>query len=263
VSDARYVILLAVVLGAVGVGLMLPRPNVRARMLGALAGAVALGLLFSQVPLIGDWISQSVLWILAGVTLFSAAAAISLRNPVYCAIWFGLSLCGTAGLFLFQGAQFLAVATIVIYAGAILVTFLFVLMLAEPGGRAAYDRASWEAMLSAAAGTLLVGFLSMTVAGVLTGERGQPPKTVATDENRAAHILHEEHVLKIGRELYSRQLVAVEAAAALLFAALIGATAIVRREQFLKAAWKRGGGLPPSRSATEAFSAEGDAGRDG
>ena len=56
-----------------------------------------------------------------------------------------MSLLGTAGLFLFQGAQFLGVATIVVYAGAILVTFLFVLMLAQPEGHAFYDRVSWEA----------------------------------------------------------------------------------------------------------------------
>ena len=62
-------------------------------------------------------------------------ATVTFRNPVYCAIWFGLSLLGTAGLFLFHGAQFLAVATVVVYAGAILVTFLFVLMLAQPEGK--------------------------------------------------------------------------------------------------------------------------------
>ena len=66
---------------------------------------------------------------------------------MYCAVWFALSLLGTAGLFLFQGAQFLAVATIVVYAGAILVTFLFVLMLAQPNGRAYYDRVSWEPLV--------------------------------------------------------------------------------------------------------------------
>ena len=73
------------------------------------------------------------------------SAAVTFRNPVYCAIWFALSLLGTAGLFLFQGAQFLGVATVVVYAGAILVTFLFVLMLAQPAGSAFYDRLSWDA----------------------------------------------------------------------------------------------------------------------
>ena len=65
---------------------------------------------------------------------------------MYCAIWFALTLVGTAGIFMLQGAQFLGVATIVVYAGAILVTFLFVLMLAQPGGDAFYDRVSWEAI---------------------------------------------------------------------------------------------------------------------
>ena len=41
------------------------------------------------------------------------------------------------------GAQFLGIATVAVYAGAIVVTFLFVLMLAQPGGHAMYDRISW------------------------------------------------------------------------------------------------------------------------
>jgi NADH-quinone oxidoreductase subunit J len=60
-------------------------------------------------------------------------------------------LLGTAGLLLLAGAQFLAIATVVVYAGAILVTFLFVLMLAQPEGRAAYDRVSFESLLAAVA----------------------------------------------------------------------------------------------------------------
>ena len=102
---------------------------------------------------------------LAAVTVVSACGAVTFRNPVYCAIWFGQSLLGVAGLFLLAGAQFLAVATVVVYAGAILVTFLFVLMLAQPEGKAAYDRVSWEAPISALAGALMVGILSMTIGG--------------------------------------------------------------------------------------------------
>ena len=79
------------------------------------------------------------------MTIVAAVATVTFRNPVYCAIWFGMTLTGTAGLFLFAGAEFLAVATLVVYAGAILVTFLFVLMLAQPEGDASYDRRSWEA----------------------------------------------------------------------------------------------------------------------
>ena len=93
----------------------------------------------------------------------AAVATISCRSPVYCAIWFGMTLAGTAGLFLLAGAEFLAVATIVVYAGAILVTFLFVLMLSQPEGHTTYDRRSWEALVSAFTGAVLVGILTATI----------------------------------------------------------------------------------------------------
>ena len=142
-----------------GVGIVLARRRAGARR--------------SQVPRLGDWTTDGVFLILAAVTVVSAAAAVTFRNPLYCAIWFGQSVLGTAGLFLLTGAQFLAVATVVVYAGAILVTFLFVLMLAQPEGKAAYDRVSWEALMSAATGIVIVGVLSMTIGGVFSP--AEPP----------------------------------------------------------------------------------------
>ena len=51
-----------------------------------------------------------------------------------------------AGLLVLAGAQFLGIATIVVYAGAIVVTFLFVIMLAQPRGNESYDRVSWGSL---------------------------------------------------------------------------------------------------------------------
>ncbi len=151
--------------------LMLPRGTARGRGAGMVLAAVALGLGVSQLPWLGRWTAEGLFLILAAVTVVSAIGAVTFRNPVYCAIWFGQSLLGTAGLFLVAGAQFLAVATVVIYAGAILVTFLFVLMLAQPKGKAAYDRVSWEAPIAAAAGVVMVGILSITIGGVFVAAR--------------------------------------------------------------------------------------------
>ena len=107
------------------------------------------------------------------------------RNPVYCAIWFGMTLLGTAGLFLFQGAQFLAVATVVVYAGAILVTFLFVLMLAQPDGRAHLRPRELGGAALGRAGGVIVGVLTLTwsvlsAAPVTDARRtaGRPPANV-------------------------------------------------------------------------------------
>ena len=141
--------------------------------------------------------------------------AVTLSSPVYCAIWFALTLLGTAGLFLFQGAQFLGVATIVVYAGAILVTFLFVLMLAQPQGHAYYDRVSWEALVSAAVGAVMIGILTMVIGDAFevrtfsedeTGQYVYLDSGIAdpiTDQNvpqRADEILSDRHMDHLGAQ---------------------------------------------------------------
>ena len=161
-----------------------------------------------------------------------------MRSPVYCAIWFALTLLGTAGLFFFQGAQFLGVATIVVYAGAILVTFLFVLMLCNPEGHSLYDRMSWEAGISAATGALLVGLLTWTTAvdrvpSTSRADRDDRRPSRADRVRSDARRARQEHPRaattsrQLGGELFSKHLIAVEVAGTLLLVALVGAVAIV------------------------------------
>jgi NADH-quinone oxidoreductase subunit J len=227
-NDVLPVIGLGTLLFAAGMWLMLPRGAAGGRMFGTLLVAISMGLFGSQVPRLGSWVNDGVFFILAAVTVLAAVATVTFRNPVYSAIWFGLSLVGTAGLFLFQGAQFLGVATVVVYAGAILVTFLFVLMLAQPEGHAFYDRLSWAARLSALTGALVVGVLTLTVVSVFQGSavENRPPvpfSTVALDDG----ILADEHMANLGAQLFSANLVAVEVAGTLLLVALVGTVAIV------------------------------------
>lgn len=246
-NDPRLIPILAFVLGGLSLWLMLPRGNARGRWIGMVMAAVAIGLGLSRLPLLGEWVADSLFLILAAVTIVAGVGTITFRNPIYCAIWFGMTLLGVAGLFLFVGAQFLAVATIVVYAGAILVTFLFVLMLAVPQGRAIYDSVSWEASISAATGMMLVGVLSMAVGGVLSpkGDGGQLCTVVSTVEviqtknnlrlaseaAMAGNVLAPQHVAKIGDELFRRHLIAVEVTGVLLLAALVGAAVIVGRHR--------------------------------
>ena len=166
-----------------------------------------------------------------------------------------------AGVLLVLGAQFLGVATIVVYAGAILVMFLFVLMLAQPAGLAPYDRVSNEPLLSAIAGAVLLGLLTLSI-GRLSAEpasccklpskadamaTAKPAAKLAVkptgdqDGTQAAAAaatagdppatdpLAADHVARLGAELFGRHLLAVEAAGVLLLVALVGAIAIVSR----------------------------------
>ena len=229
--ESSTMLLIAVALGAVAMWLMLPRSGARAhsRSVGMVVGLASLGFFASQLPWLGDAVAQTVVVAISGVTVIAAAAAVTSRKPVYAAVWFGLMLLGTAALFLVQGAQFLAVATVVVYAGAILVTFLFVLLLAQPEGRTPYDRTSTEALVSVAAGAVIVGVLSVAVGGALAAPG--LAEAMPTAAQRAADVLSAQHVAHLGTELFSRHLIAVEAAGILLLVALVGAAAITAKKE--------------------------------
>ena len=101
-----------------------------------------------------------------------------MRSPIYSAIWFAVSLLGTAGLLIDHQAQFLGVATVVVYAGAIVVTFLFVVMLAQPDGHHTYDRLSWGRLAKPAmitCGGVLMGLLLAAIGSVREGRLPHPP----------------------------------------------------------------------------------------
>ena len=246
--------------------LLLPngRENASTRWLGSLLGLAALAAFIAAGRRLGGLGEEAVFLIVSLVAVVSAAATIVSRSPVYAAIWFALSLAGVAGVLLVLGAQFLGVATIVVYAGAILVMFLFVLMLAQPAGLASYDRVSNEPFLSALAGAVLLGVLSLSIGRLSAGPATccEPPSrttaspsttsqstttpsaaagepAAAADDTAsgpsagmtatAVDPLAENHVARLGGELFGRHLVAVEAAGVLLLVALIGAIAVVSR----------------------------------
>lgn len=236
----------AVAAAAASLWLLLPGNAVfgerpAARWAGLLLGAVALGGLALCGRRLGGLGEDAVFLIVAGVAVVSAAATIVSRSPVYAAIWFALTLAGVSGVLLVLGAQFLGVATIVVYAGAILVMFLFVLMLAQPAGLAAYDRVSNEPLLSALAGAVLLGLLTLSIgrlsadppaccqvpsrAAALAGDGAAPPAPPAP----AGDPFAADHVARLGGELFGRHLLAVEVAGVLLLVALIGSIAMVSR----------------------------------
>jgi len=246
--SSHTMLALGTVLAAIGVWWLLPGSSTRRRTLGGVLALIGFGFFGSQAPAVGDWFTKGMFHVIAAGTIVAAVATISFRNPVYCAIWFGMTLTGTAGLFLLAGAEFLAVATLVVYAGAILVTFLFVLMLAAPEGHSSYDRHSWESMISAFTGAVFVGILTMIIGSAIGKmEKFSPPMadkgTHASATAQSADLPERGQqrsapptISRLGAVLFTRYLVAVEAAGALLFAALVGAAVIVTQG---RAAMKR------------------------
>jgi NADH-quinone oxidoreductase subunit J len=234
----------ALLVGGAGLWFALPQRIRFGKVIGGVLGIIALGLFASDWPMLVSWTDQGVFWLLAAITILAAVATISAQSPVYSAIWFALSLLGTAGLFFFNGAEFLGVATVVVYAGAIVVTFLFVIMLASPEGHSSYDRLSWgwfARTASVFAAAVIVGILTMLLGGLkeqaavkqrdlavaadqpvmpraATRTTKQPPKQVIFGEK--------DHMANLGRVLFSQHLVSIEVAGTLLLAALVGAVSI-------------------------------------
>jgi NADH-quinone oxidoreductase subunit J len=224
----------AVTASAISLWLLLPRGRESglARWLGTLLGIAALAGFACAGRRLGSLGEEAVFHTVSLVAVVSGAATVLTRSPVYSAIWFAMCLLGVAGVLLVLGAQFLGVATIVVYAGAILVMFLFVLMLAQPAGLAPYDRVSNEPFLSAVTAAVLLGLLTLSI-GRLSAEpvfaKPVAPSAAEPAVAVAADPLAENHVARLGAELFGRHLVSVEAAGVLLLVALVGAIAVVSR----------------------------------
>lgn len=243
VEVIRQPLVWGLLLSAVGLWVAFAVQSNAARRAGELLGLLGLVVLAVAMPKLSaletweQWTEQILYWLMAAIAVICSAAAVVSRNPVYTAIWFAASLLGVAGLFLFHNAQFLGVATIVVYAGAIVVTFLFVLMLANSEGEARYDRISWAKfplpmMVLAAAAILGMGALSFARHPVAPSPTADPS------------VLASEHVGHFGGVLFTYHMISVEVVGAILLIALVGAVAIV-----IQGKERRAGAVPSIEEA--------------
>jgi NADH:ubiquinone oxidoreductase subunit 6 (subunit J) len=155
-------IIVSCALGFFGVYLLLPRPRPYPVWWGAcLCGAavVIAGWLIINAHAFRDWVETLLFYLFAAVALLGAGMLLSQHNPVHAALSFALVVLSTCGLFLLQAAPFLMAATIIVYAGAIIVTFLFVIMLAQQEGRDSADLRSREPLLATLASFVLLAAL--------------------------------------------------------------------------------------------------------
>ena len=140
-------ILLLCIVGGVGTILLLPGPKQSARFGGVLltlAGlSLALIIFFASAGHVGSDIGPY-FWVFSGIAIVGAIRVITHPRPVYSALYFVLTVFASAGLFILMYAEFMAAALILIYAGAILITYVFVIMLAA-SAQSPDDRSPWPA----------------------------------------------------------------------------------------------------------------------
>ncbi len=164
-----YGFYIAAVVGAFGIYLMMPKHEEGPRWMGGLfslatLGGVLLFLLGMVPPESRPTAYYYVFTLLAGA---SAALVVTHPRPVYAALYFILVVLSATGLLVLLEAEFMAFAMVLIYAGAILVTYLFVIMLAtspqtEEQGETAplYDRVARHPIQAVAVGFFLLAVVS-------------------------------------------------------------------------------------------------------
>lgn len=154
-------------------------------------------------------------WVLSVVTIGAALMVVAVRNLIHAILFLILSFVGVAGLYITLSADFVAVAQILIYVGAISVLMLFAVFLTP---RAARDNAETSLRGPAVVLAALVAFTLGAVA-------------VATDWSEARAGPLSETAEAIGEALLTKYVLPFEIASVLLLAAMVGAIVLVREDR--------------------------------
>lgn len=152
-----------------------------------------------------------------------AAGVVLQRNPVHCALGLVTTIFGIALLFIDQGADFLAAAQVVVYAGAVVILFLFVIMLLGVDRKESRVQEKMRSLVPAA---IVIGLVALVELLVLV--RAHYWATGAQASTEAANGPG-ENVQKLGQSIFTGYLLPFEMTSALLVIAVVAAVVLVRR----------------------------------
>ena len=162
-----------------------------------------------------------VFYVLATILLYAAVSVITTRNPVYAALYLVLAFFTAAGIWLLLEAEFLAITLVLVYVGAVMVLFLFVVMMLDIN----LDKLRegfWKALPVA----LPVGGLMAIEMVMIVGTRNFGVDKVATPAAKSADY---SNTAELGRVLYTDYLLPFELASIVLLVAIVAAIALTLR----------------------------------
>jgi NADH-quinone oxidoreductase subunit J len=155
------------------------------------------------------------------VLIVSALGVITSRNPVYAALFLVLSFVTAAGLWLLLFAEFLALTLILVYVGAVMVLFLFVVMMLDINFDKLREGFRQNAFVAALVGIVMLAEMAILLGGKSLGLAGAMPGAPAAVSNTK----------ELGRVLYTEYLLPFELAAVVLLIAMIAAIALTLRQR--------------------------------
>ncbi len=164
-----------------------------------------------------------VFYALAIILLFAGLRVITARNPVHAALFLVLAFFTAAGIWLLLEAEFLAIALVLVYVGAVMVLFLFVVMMLDIN----LDKLRegfWDFLPMA-------GFIGVLMAAEMVMILGTKHFGLARISAPPPHVAGYSNTAELGRQLYTDYLMPFELAAVVLLVAIVAAIALTLRDR--------------------------------
>ena len=164
-------------------------------------------------------VTQILFWFLSVVAIFSALMVVTAKNPVYSVLWLIATFFAISGHYILLNAQFLAIVNIIVYAGAIMVLFLFVIMLLNLNKETEPQKNRWLKVAGAVAG----GCLLLVLVAALKDADIKSQTALVNTGNIGL-------IKNLGKELFTTYEVPFEISSILFLSAMVGAVVIGKKE---------------------------------
>jgi NADH-quinone oxidoreductase subunit J len=164
---------------------------------------------------------SAIFYVFAALLVFAALRVVSTRNPVHAALWLVLAFFTASGLWLLLGAEFLAIALVLVYVGAVMVLFLFVVMMLDVNFDALRKDFRSYLPVAVTVGVLVLVEMTLLLVNATRGSAAAPAPAAATESNTRA----------LGRLIYVDYVYPFEIAAVVLLVAIVAAIALTHRRR--------------------------------
>jgi len=165
--------------------------------------------------------ATGVFYVFSAVLIVAAALVVTARNPVHAAMWLVLSFFSAAGIWLLLQAEFLAIVLVLVYVGAVMVLFLFVVMMLDVNFDTLRERFKSYIPVALTVGALVLGEMVLVLSGGYLGGGVAPPAAGAGYSNTKV----------LGAQIYTDYAYPFEIAAMILLVAIIAAIALTHRKR--------------------------------
>jgi NADH-quinone oxidoreductase subunit J len=164
---------------------------------------------------------SAIFYVFAALLVFAALRVVSTRNPVHAALWLVLAFFTASGLWLLLGAEFLAIALVLVYVGAVMVLFLFVVMMLDVNFDALRKDFRSYLPVAVTVGVLVLVEMTLLLVNATRGSAAAPAPVAATESNTRV----------LGRLIYVDYVYPFEIAAVVLLVAIVAAIALTHRRR--------------------------------